>query len=155
MVHCEQKVVFSVNYLCAYLDLNEAVTIGFLGRNELKAVAWTEQRLKQSVIAWLSAELHCWGSGVRLCTTLLCAWLPAVPVSVSFNKLRKGQGLSACSFCLPFALWSQSRVGQNIAELAVVCRGAWDKWVYPVSMRLLSLDLGYLVLFLPFSFSPE
>lgn len=106
MDHCEQKVVFSGkdNYLWAYLNLDEAVTIGLLGKNELKAVAWTEQRLKQSVIVWLSAELLCWESGLRLCTTLLSAWLPAVPVSMSFNELRKGQGLSACNFCLPFAL---------------------------------------------------
>lgn len=105
-------------------------------------MAWTEQRLKQSGIAWLSADLDCWGSGLRLCTTLLSACLPAVPASMSFNKLRKGQGLSACNFCLPFVLW-----GQNTAELAVVCGGAWDEWVYPVSMRLLSSDLGNLAIF--------
>lgn len=70
----------------------------------MKAVARTEQRLKQSVIARLSAELHCWESHLGLCTTLLSAWLLAVPASMSFGKLRKGQGLSACDFCLPFAL---------------------------------------------------
>lgn len=55
----------------------------------MKAVAWTEQRLKQSAIPWLSAELHCWESHLRLCTTLLSAWLLAVPASMSFWQAKE------------------------------------------------------------------
>ena len=75
----------------------------------MKAVAWTEQRLKQSARARLSAELLCWKSQPRLCTALSSAWLLAAPASASFGKLGKGQGLPACDSCLPFASRSRSR----------------------------------------------
>lgn len=88
----------------------------------MKAVARTEQRLKQSAIAWLSAELLGIASEALRKFIVCLAFSCSSRACPSASEGKAKGCLPAISAC-PLHCEASPERGQNTAEMAVVCGG--------------------------------